>query len=391
MSTAQPSLQVAAPGTPGSEPTPIAPSTKSIIGDAFKKTDAAPPPPKTDVPPPKVDAPPPKTAEAPPPKIDTPPPQEFPEDKLEIPANASPDAVKNFKAYKDSMKAILAQERQRVIEAENKLKVHVTAAPADTAEIQAKEARLKAAEDRLAIVDLQNHPDFTRQFVEPKTKALATASEVLAYNNKEGVELASLLGKPMKDFNAAVSEFTKDMNTADAATVAMALREARTLHASEQSALAKSGELRSQLQAKSAQEQKRAFETVATEITSTLKKMEITDTMDAAEKQSAAAYNQRLDTMRASAEKRAFGVVSSADVARMAFESEQVTLFREHVIPGLERRFASQNQVIAELRTQLEAVKGARSPENLSPDSKGGEGKPATTRELVGAAFKGRL
>lgn len=393
MSTQAP-VQTAAPGTPGSEPTPIAPSAKSMIADAFKSAPTETPvvvPPVTAkpdvVPAIKPDAMPAAKTDAPPVKTDAKPASPvLPEDRLEIPANASPEAVKNFKAYKESMKSILEEERKTRTALEQKLAVHSSATPASDAEQQAKEARLKAAEDRLAILDLQSHPDFAKQFVEPKKKALAVAAEVIQYNDKPVPELASLLSKPMKEFNAAVSEFTKDMNSADAATVATSLREARGLHAAEQGALGQANELLAQLQQKTALEQKRAFEAVTTEVTSALTKREITPDLSADDREAAMAYNQAVEGMRANAEKKAFGRVSERDVAKMAYESETLALMRSHVMPGLERHVETQNKVIIELKAQLEAVKGARSP------NPGGD-KPAapaakTTQQMVAEAFK---
>lgn len=382
-----------APGTPGTDTAvpKITPTAKEMTAKAFgepaptaptKPTMPAKKPAQESAPKQEAVAHPDKVVEAPKvePKVEPASPV-LPEDALQIPANASPEAVKNFKQYKESMKGILAAERQRVIDAEAKLKTYSTAAPADAAEIERIKTEHKAAMDRLAILDLKNHPDFTRQYVEPKNKALATASEVLAYNGKEGVELVGLLGKSMKDFNAAVSEFTKDMNSADAATVAQSLREARTLHASEQAALSKSTELQAALKSKTALQQKQAFEEVAGTVTSALKRIEVTDTMDPEMKQAAAAYNQRLDNIRAAAEKRAFGPITERDVAAMAFESEQMALMRDHVIPGLEKRFAAQNAVIADLTAQLEAVKGVRSPS--TPAGDGAQGETKKTRQQM--------
>lgn len=394
MSTTTQEPPVAAPaGTLAGEAPPITKTAKEMTAAAFnqpapvetpKPTMPVKPAPKTEA---KAEEP---VKAAEPAKetvrIADPAPVVLPEDALQIPTNASPEAVKNFRAYKESMKTILAAERQRVSEAEAKLKVHATAAPADATEIERIRTEHKAAMDRLAILDLKNHPDFTRQYVDPKNKALALASEVLAYNGKDGAELAGLLGKPMKDFNAAVSEFTKDMNSADASTVVQSLRDARTLHASEQSALSKSTELHSQLKAKSASDQKRAFEEVAGTITAALKRIEISETMEPEVRQAAVAYNQRIDGLRASAEKRAFGPITEREVAAMAFDSEQLAIMRDHVVPGIEKRFAAQNVVIADLTAQLEAVKGVRSPNTPAGEAPPGEAKQ-TRQQMLQAAY----
>lgn len=375
------------------EPAPTQPTKPSM--PAAKPKDAAQPAPKTETPPAKTEA---KTEPA---KADTPPVKteaapaapEWPGEKLELPANASAEAKTNFASMKASMKQEWLKEKNARAEAEKQLAVRAAAAPADTAELERLRAEHKAAQDRLAVFDLQSHPDFVKQFVQPKEKAMATVKEVMEYQTtpKDTGELAVLLGKPMKDFNAAVSEITKDMNSADAATVATSLREARNIHAAEQSALSKSTELRSQLQAKTAQQQKQAFEAVATEVTSSLKRIEITDGMSADEKAASASYNQRLDSLRASAEKRAFGNITEREVARMAFESEQLALMREHIVPGLERRFAAQNQVISDLTAQIESLRGTRAPANAGGGGDANQAPAKKTRaEMIAAAYPGQ-
>ncbi len=389
-------LQTAAPGTPGSEATPLAQTAKSMVSDAFKAQPAAPPAEvKTETPPPaKTEAAPAapksvlKTKEAPA-KADAAP-VEYPEDKIAIPTNASPEAVKNFAAYKASMKEILNAERQRVKDAEAKLSVHQTAAPADTAETERLRTEHKSALDRLAILDLQNHPDFARQYVEPKKKELATVTEVLAYTGKEGVEVASLLSKSLKDFNAAASEMTKDMNSADANTVMQSLRRARELHQGEQQALSQSSQIGDQLKSKAAQEQRKAFESVATEAGEVFNQREATEDMSPEEKQSVEAYNQSVASLRAKAETRAFGRVSERAVAEMAYKEAAFDHTVSHVLPTLERAIASRDSTIAALRSQLEAVKGARNPGTVSGD-KTSTGQPPSRQQLIADAFKGKL
>lgn len=395
---AEAQVQTAAPGTPGSDPTPVTTSTKTMIADVFKNSPATPvvPPqkaeptqqPSTAKPPAEKPVTPAKPQPIIKPKDEAPPPAELPEDKLQIPANASPEAVKNFAQYKASMKEILANERKARADAEARINVHTAANPAEQAEVARLKAEHKAALDRLAILDLQNHPDFTRQYTQPKKTALATASEVLAYNGKEGIDLAPLLGKPMKDFNAAVSEYTKDMNSADAATVAVALREARGLHAKESEALSKSGELHQQLQAKAAAEQKAAFESVSAEVIPNFMKREITAEMTPEAKASAEAYNKSIEGLRQRAESRAFGKVTERDVATMAYKEQALDHMVTHAIPMLESHISSQNAIIAELTEQLAAVKGTRSPGALAGDHQGQEA-PKTVKDLIrGAGFK---
>ncbi len=297
-----------------------------------------------------------------------------PVEKMRLPDNASADSVTNFNSL-----AKVAKERKVLADnlakelADLRSKSANPAQPnvAEQAEIQRLRDEHKAATDRLAILDIQSHPDFARQYVEPKKAALAAAAEVIAYNEKAVPEMAALLTKPMKEFNAVVSELTKDMNPADASTVMQSLRQARDLHGKEQQALSSSSELRTQLQAKTQLEQKRAFDSVAAEAVPAFAKMEITETMSAEARATALDYNQSVDGIRARAESRAFGKISERDVANMAFKEVAFEHMVKHAIPVLEKHVSAQNGVIAELTAELTKLKGGNGPANL-----GTQGQP---------------
>jgi hypothetical protein len=405
MSTEAPAAPAApatpAAGTPGSDPTPLNVSAKSLIADAFK-TKAADPAPASPTPPESKESIPAQPAtkkdsilkqksEPAKPADPVATPEELPEDKLQIPANASPEAVKNFKAYKDSMKQILSTVRQELSDTQSRLKVHQSASPADAAKYQAMEAENKAMRDRLAVLDLQSHPDFAKQYTEPKRRELATVSEVLGYNGKEGVELSPLLSKSMKDFNAAASELIKDMNAADAGTVMQSLRRARELHNGESQAIAQSSQLAEQLKSKSAQQQRTAFDEAASEVGDVFATREIAEGMSDEDKASTLAYNQSVAGMRAKAESRAFGSITPRQVADMAFKEAAFDHVVAHALPLLERTLDQRNQVIADLRSQLEAIRGARSSTVTPSDPKQGGGQSPSINSLVRDAFKGRL
>lgn len=285
---------------------------------------------------------------------------EGPEDKL--PEPKSPEAQAGWK----ELKKIAKEARTQAADLERQLADARKAAPAATAaqmaEIEQIKADLKAAQDRLLVVDLQAHPDFVRQYGEPKKKALAVATEVLGYNGKENVEVGAILAKPLKEFNAALSEFTAGMNPADAGMVMQALRQARELQQGETSALANSRQVHEQLTAKAVQAQKQAFEAVASDVVPSFAKREVSDSMTAEEKASVVAYNQSVDSLRSRAEARAFGALKERDVATMAFKEAAFDHAITHAVPYLESHIAGQNKVIAALAAELKALKGGKAP-----------------------------
>lgn len=287
-------------------------------------------------------------------------PAEFPEDKLPEPATEA------AKAGWKELKAMTKAERNRATIAEARIKEleakQATSAPvaADTAELERLRTEHKALSDRLLTLDLQNHPDFHKQYVAPKKAALETAKEVIGYNGKEAGALDALLTKPLKDFNAAVSELTDKMNPADAMTVMQSLRQARDIAGQEAAALAKAGDVHQQLQQKTAQMQRQAFEAVSKEIT--LPKMEVKPDATPEERAAADAYNQSIESLRPEAEKMAFGKITEHDVAKMAHNNALLGHMTRHVIPGLQKRDQAQTQIIADLTAQLKALQGGKAP-----------------------------
>lgn len=382
---AAPGVRPSAPSTPSSAEAKAA-AARTELAKTFFPKDPTPPAPAADAKPAAVvsgdDAPPApsiiakKPAEAKP--ADAKPadaaPVEGPEDKL--PEPKSPEAQAGWK----ELKAIAKEARNRAAQLERDLLEARKAAPTPNATEAAETAQLKndlkAAQDRLLTLDLQSHPDFARQFVEPKKKALATATEVLGYNGKESVDPTGILGKPLKDFNAAISEFTKDMNPADAGMVMQSLRQARELHLAEQGALSNSRQVHEQLTAKAVQAQKQAFESVASEVVPSFAKREVVETMSAEEKASVLAYNQSVESLRARAESRAFGRLQEKDVATMAFKEAAFDHLLTHGVPYLESHVASQNKIIAQLTSELKALRGGKAPVVVSTPADGGKGAP---------------
>ncbi len=335
--------------------TPDVPATKPVETAPASETQ------KAEVKPVSIFAP----KDAPPP-ASAPSTETDPADKMRLPDPAPAESVTNFANL-----AKVAKERKQLADRlASELEVARSSASAqpnaaEKAEIERLRTEHKAAVDRLAILDIQNHPDFSRQYTQPKKAALATAAEVIAYNEKTAPDMVALLTKPMKEFNATVSELTKDMNSADAATVAQSLRQARELQTQEQAALSSSSELRTQLQAKTQLEQKRAFEAVAAEVVPHFAKRDITDGMSPEERQSVLDYNQSVETLRTRAEAQAFGKVSERDVATMAFKSAAMDHLVTHAVPYLERYAASQNAIIANLTAELQSLRGGNAPANL--------------------------
>lgn len=296
-------------------------------------------------------------------------PEVDPVDKMRLPENANPESVTNFanlaKVAKER-KAMADKAAQEAADLRKQLEQARAGVTPDTVEIERLRTEHKAAMDRLMVLDLQNHPDFTKQYVEPRKHALAQAKEVLDYNERSAPDLSGLLAKPLKEFNAEISALTKDMNSADATTVVASLRQARELHAREQSALSKSGELHQQMQQRTQQAQKAAFESVVKDVLPNFTERAIADTMSAEEKAEASAYNESVRSLRSNAEKLAFGKLDERAVADLALKGAAMDHMVRHAVPFLERHVASQNQIISSLRAELAALRGGNAPATVS-------------------------
>ena len=321
-----------------------------------------------------------------------------PIDAWKLPDNASAESVKNFSEIRAEAKARRAREQTalaKVTELETQLATFRSASPADAAATDQLKAELKAAHDRLSVLDLKSHPDFVRQYVEPLNTALAEAAEVIQYNTKEGEALPNLgvlLNKSAKDFNAEVAKLTKDMNSVDANIVITSLRNAHKLNAKQGEVLAKSGELATQLQQKSAQQAKQAFEEVAKNLGPSadfLQPLEIVEGLSPEDKTAAENYNASLATVRVNAEKLAFGRIDEKGVATMSFKAATLDHMVSHTIPRVQAEIRKMAQIIGDQNEVIKQLRGGAGPDVTKAG--GGDVKVDVSKMSVEQRVKHRL
>lgn len=321
------------------------------------------------------------SAEAPKAKDATPPVAAAPTEKepLDIPEpkGMTPENLANWKTWREQAKKEINEAKNEKAALAAKLKTYETATPADTEKAARLEAQLKEAQDKLAVHDLSSHPDFVRQFVEPKKNALKEAAEIVAYNGKEGVNLAAVLDKPLKEFNAAVSELTKDMNGMDATSVQTALRNAYKLAGDEKTQLANASQMKAQLEAKAAQAARSAFERTRDEIKQKIPTLQVPEGASPETVAEFEDYNQSVAAALAEAESNSFSKITEADVARIAHESAMLKpmskLFR-----SVETKYKSVLQLNRELSAELAAIKKGKSPGQFTET--GAATKPDTSK-----------
>lgn len=380
------------PAAKDAPPTPI-PSVESKVAAAFK-TEPPPPMPKAPTPPaPKapeakvdpVKADPPKAPPTLLPKK-TPPappaPEADPFEKFSLPETAPEEQRSQF----TELKRISREQHKRIKEFETK--ANAPAVP--TAELEKLRTEHKAALDRLAVVDLQSHPDFKRQFHEPKSKALAEVAEILTYSGKEGVDLPSLLAMDRKSFSNKVTELTKDLNPMDATSVQSALRTAYGLSVDEKSALSKAGELSTKLQQQSEAQARQAFDEVSSNLGPLgefLVTLDVPDGATAEEKTEIEDYNRSVSGIRQNVEQTVFGKTNEKSMAVLGWKGATLDFLLSKGIPRMEKNYSALVESHNALAAELAAIKGAKGSGPIAGDPSKGGGTAQTTEQMVAAAF----
>lgn len=294
-------------------------------------------------------------------------------DRMELGEKASDNARTNFAKLREVAKqerlAKAALEKQ-LADLKAQQETLAKAAPQDTAEQERLRAEHKAMADRLALVDLKNHPDYVRQYEVPKTAALAEAKEVLDYNEIPA-NLESLMGKSLKEFSAEVSKLTKDMNSMDATAVQTSLRNAWKINNDAASALSKSQELAKALSEKAAHAQKQAVEKVwgtFKEAESILAKRPVPEGATPEELAEITSYNEAVQGLRSNYERNAFGRMTEEETARMALKATTFDFIQTHGVRMMDRAYKGMEARAVAAEKQLAELKAARSPGNMGGD-----------------------
>ncbi len=393
----------AATVVPSGKDAPATPpaSIESKVAAAFK-TEPPPPMPKAPTPPPnpatpatpKVET---KPAEVVPPKAEVKPAPTLLPKKTPVaaPPTTEADPFEKYSLPETAPEEQRSQftELKRISRAQHKeladLKAKVNAPTLPAPEVEKLRSEHKAALDRLAVLDLQSHPDFKRQYSEPKTKALAEVAEILSFSDKGQVDLNGLLGKDRKTFSAEVTKLTEGLNPMDATTVQTALRDAYRVSQDEKVALTKAGELSQNLARQSESQAKQAFEEVSSNLGPLgefLVTLDMPEGATAEERTEIEDYNASVSNMRQNVEKTVFGRTDEKGMAVLGWKAGTLDFLLSKGIPRMEKNYAALVQSHAALTAELAAIKGAKGSGPVSGDpSKTSTAK--TTDQMVQEAF----
>lgn len=304
-----------------------------------------------------------------------------PFDGMELPANASEAQKSNFKALKTAAQEEVNRVKNELAAARKEAETYKKASPADVADMQRLQSELKEAQDRLAVFDVSSHPDFRRQYTEPKSKALATVHQLLADNAVEGApDVKALLDKPRNEFSKALTEAAQKLPLFDQAEFMASAREAYRLHGEEKGALSKAGEVRAALQAKAAQEARQAFEASRGEFSAKVPVLEIPEGASDEHVAEINAYNKAREAAFSQAEKYTFGAMTERQVADLSVRAAALEMVAGHSLPMLQRQLKEARSIIAQQTEQLKGIAAKKNPGSFA--SSGDNGKPAEPQNL---------
>lgn len=304
------------------------------------------------------------------------------EDKINLGDKASPETKTQFgelKKITKNLRAELAARDAKLAEAEKR-----NGSAPTTPEIEKLRAEHKAFSERLSIVDLQNHPDYVRQFGEPKTKLVTGINTVLADNKVDGADIASLVGKPRADFMKSANELAEKLPDYERPAFMADMRQLYTLEGEAKAALGKAGEVGALLQKKGEQSAKAAFEETwkSLDFGEALNPMEIPADASAEDRAALEAYNKAVGGIRTNAEQIAFGRTDERGASLTATKAATFDFLREHAIPRMEAEFAKAATLVSDLTKEIAALKAARA----GGGSDGGGGNDSTAEESHAAA-----
>lgn len=238
----------------------------------------------------------------------------------------------------------------------------------------------KEFSEHVALHNFKDHPDYKRQFVEPKNKILAEANAILGMNEVQGVDLAAILAKPRNEQAKALSEIESKMNSYDAAELRLHFRELRKLQDSEAEAIKNKDTIAQQFQQQAEARQRQAFEEVVkTENVGNLyRPWEIPDDAEPQEREAMEAFNRALPEVRKTAEKYAFSVADEKTAASVAAKAANYDFLQRHALPLMAADYKRLKEVNAMMAKQLEEL-GAHRP---GADFSGGSTKSTPQGKL---------
>lgn len=293
-----------------------------------------------------------------------------------------PDEKSKHRADWDKMKAATSEHykartaaEQKLADLEKKLQARgpEQADEATKARIQQLESQIKSYDEKLKVYDLQSHPDFVKQYVEPKNNAVKSIKDALELEGVKSADVDQILTLEGKAFVDAVSKLLPELSEFNRQSVAQAFREAKNLSNAAKQALGNVDQLRQQYQQNFAARSRAAFDNVGKQFQDTLVAAEVPENATEEQKQEIATYNAELAALNKRAEALAFGETNEESVSAMAHKAVRLDFMANHALP---RMFAAFNGAIASRDAQIEQMSAQiKELTAANPQLKGGAGE----------------
>jgi hypothetical protein len=288
----------------------------------------------------------------------------LPEDDLVLSDKASADTKAHFAKQKEIIKQLRGEfgekektYQQRLAELEKRGSVDLTP------ELQSRDAQIKELSDRLAVFDLQNHPQFVKEFGEPKQKLLANLDTVLKNNGLTDINVAALASKPYAELAKSVNELVSKIGPFEQTAFINDMRQLYELETKSKAQLANAAELKNNLQAKTEAEHRLAFDKVGKSLGALddfAPSIEVDPNASPELKAEIEAFNKSAKGLRTEAESIMFKARSPEQIAQVSYEAALCRHLLSQGIPRMNKEFSAAVQIIEQLRTEIAALKGSR-------------------------------
>jgi hypothetical protein len=286
---------------------------------------------------------------------------------------------KAAKAVRQQLRTRLAEVEEREKKASQELTRYREVVP-DTAEVQRLREEHKVFSEKVALLDYQNHPEFRKQFTEPKEKLNGEIKTILADNGIEGFDLKAVLALPRAEMAKRISEVTDKLNSYDAGEFRLQLREYGKLSSAEQTALGTHKEALANLSQINQAKQRTAFEGKwkSTSFATFAQKLEPPEGATPDEVAQIRSLNQGIDTMRENAEKYAFSLGDESQAAEVAIKASNYDFVVNHAFPRMQsdyKKLQGQYQAVITKLQELAAHKpgtdfgGGSAPKPDTPEN----------------------
>ncbi len=248
----------------------------------------------------------------------------------------------------------------------------------DREEVKRIREEHKVFSEKLAILNYQDHPEYKKQFTEPKKKLEADMGTILADNAIEGFDIKRVAALPRVEMAKAISEATEKMNSYDAGEFRLALRDYQKLSTAEQAALGTHRDAMAALTQQSQAKQRTAFEGKwkTTSLATFAQKLDPPADAPPEDAARIKALNEGIDGIRSTAERYAFALGDEHQAADVAIKAANYDFVVNHAFPSMQNDYKKLREDYQLAIAQLMELKGQRPGSNFDGSAPSGEASP---------------